>query len=418
MNESYISKMSRYENMCYELLERAREEYESHGFRHTKEECTYYQRAASLHYQMAGMSVGEERLYHQRKVREINDKIREIIMEVDPDFIKKLKEKKQKETVENNVKPNGTAGSKDKDKVDEEEVKGWFKDAPKHSFEDVSGMMDLKEQLRECIISFQHRKIEDYLKLKKVHSFFFIGPPGCGKTYIIEAFAHELIQENYKFLSLRGSDILSRYVGTAEKVVDRFFEEAQKNAPCIVFVDEIDGVCKNRSSANLPEYASTLTTAFLTGYNSINSSDKDIIFIGATNYPNQVDDAMLDRVELIRVPFPDDGARESAYARKFDGMIKLEEGFTYEEMSDKSVKFNYRDIDRLTDRLKKQIKKEVMEVYKEDQEAAIEAMQKGNFLLTRQLFDQVLSGFIPTPKDEIEKELDEWENRFNKGLNE
>ena len=60
--------------------------------------------------------------------------------------------------------------------------------------------------------------------MKQLHSYFFIGPPGCGKTYIIEAFAHELMDQNYKYLSLVGSDILSRFVGEAEKIITRLFE--------------------------------------------------------------------------------------------------------------------------------------------------------------------------------------------------
>ena len=144
-----------------------------------------------------------------------------------------------------------------------------------------------------------------------------------------------------------GSDILSRYVGEAEKIITRLFEEAEKNAPCIVFIDEVDGVCKNRSQPNLPEYAASLTTAFLTGYNRINSSDKPIIFIGATNYPNQVDNAMLDRVELVRVPFPDTDARESAFRRQFSKLITLEDGFTFEDIADATATYNFRDIDRL-----------------------------------------------------------------------
>ena len=122
------------------------------------------------------------------------------------------------------------------------------------------------------------------------------------------------MKSDYKYLKLCGADILSRFVGDGEKVVKRLFEEARDNAPCIVFVDEIDGVCKDRNLPNLPEYSRTLTTAFLEGYNSIiettlkseeNQEPKPIIFIGATNYPGLVDNAMMDRVELLRVPLPD-----------------------------------------------------------------------------------------------------------------
>lgn len=414
MEDSYIRKMNLKENICLELMQKAEEEYRRNQNRHTKQECAYLQQAANLRSELARMSIGEERAYQQRKLNELNRKITQVIMEVDPDFLTRYQENKKKEQQKNG----GVSGKKSDmavRNVPDDNAAAWFKEAPKHSFADVSGMYELKEQLKECIANAQMKKLESYLKMKKMHSYFFIGPPGCGKTYIIEAFAHELMDQDYTYLSLAGSDILSRYVGEAEKIVTRLFEEAENHAPCIVFIDEIDGVCKNRSLPNLPEYASSITTAFLTGYNRINSSDKDIIFIGATNYPNQVDDAMLDRVELVRVPFPDEDARKRAFSHQLKEMIQLEEGFTFEEIAQKTEKYNYRDIDRVVGRIKKEVLKQVLRQYPKEDEA-IEALKLGEFLLTRELFETIQKHFLPTPKDEIERELDEWEKRFKKGI--
>lgn len=415
MEDSYIKKMNMKENICMELMQKADEEYIKNNHQHTKQECAYLQQAATLRSELASMSIGEERAYQQRKLNELNRKITKVIMEVDPEFMKRYKENKQKEKHLKNGSGAGKADTGGKEKPMDESIASWFKEAPKHSFADVSGMHELKEQLKECIANAQLKNLEDYLKMKKLHSYFFIGPPGCGKTYIIEAFAHELMDKNYTYLSLAGSDILSRYVGEAEKIVTRLFEEAENHTPCIIFIDEIDGVCKNRSLPNLPEYAASITTAFLTGYNRINSSDKDIIFIGATNYPNQVDDAMLDRVELVRVPFPDLDARKRAFSHSLKEIISLEEDFSYDEMAEKTEKYNYRDIDRMVSRIKKEILKQVIHQYPGEQNA-IEALKAGKFLLTREMFDKIQEDFLPTPKDEIEKELDEWERRFKKGI--
>lgn len=415
MEDSYIKKMNMKENICMELMQKADEEYIKNNHQHTKQECAYLQQAATLRSELASMSIGEERAYQQRKLNELNRKITKVIMEVDPEFMKRYKENKQKEKHLKNGSGAGKADTGGKEKPLDESIASWFKEAPKHSFADVSGMHELKEQLKECIANAQLKNLEEYLKMKKLHSYFFIGPPGCGKTYIIEAFAHELMDKNYTYLSLAGSDILSRYVGEAEKIVTRLFEEAENHTPCIIFIDEIDGVCKNRSLPNLPEYAASITTAFLTGYNRINSSDKDIIFIGATNYPNQVDDAMLDRVELVRVPFPDLDARKRAFSHSLKEIISLEEDFSYDEMAEKTEKYNYRDIDRMVSRIKKEILKQVIHQYPGEQNA-IEALKAGKFLLTREMFDKIQEDFLPTPKDEIEKELDEWERRFKKGI--
>ena len=415
MEDSYIKKMNMKENICMELMQKADEEYIKNNHQHTKQECAYLQQAATLRSELASMSIGEERAYQQRKLNELNRKITKVIMEVDPEFMKRYKENKQKEKHLKNGSGAGKADTGGKEKPLDESIASWFKEAPKHSFADVSGMHELKEQLKECIANAQLKNLEDYLKMKKLHSYFFIGPPGCGKTYIIEAFAHELMDKNYTYLSLAGSDILSRYVGEAEKIVTRLFEEAENHTPCIIFIDEIDGVCKNRSLPNLPEYAASITTAFLTGYNRINSSDKDIIFIGATNYPNQVDDAMRDRVALVRVPFPDLDARKRAFSHSLKEIISLEEDFSYDEMAEKTEKYNYRDIDRMVSRIKKEILKQVIHQYPGEQNA-IEALKAGKFLLTREMFDEIQEDFLPTPKDEIEKELDEWERRFKKGI--
>lgn len=255
--------------------------------------------------------------------------------------------------------------------------------------------------------------------MENLHSYFFIGPPGCGKTYMIEAFAHELMDKNYAYLSVTGSDILSKYVGEAEKMVTKLFETAEKHVPCILFIDEIDGVCRNRSLPNLPEYASSITTSFLTAYNRINSSRnrEKIIFIGATNYPDRVDNAMLDRVELIRVPLPDEKARGFAFARKLSKRVQLAPGFTYEDMAGATKDYNYRDIDRLAVRVKEIIIEQVMEKF-QDEDRAIDALKSGKFCLSGEIFERAQSECLPTPKDDILRNLDEWEKKFRQGAEE
>ena len=280
-------------------------------------------------------------------------------------------------------------------------------------------MPELKQKLRNCINDSKLQEIREYLGLRKQKSYFFIGPPGCGKTYLIEAFAHELVNENYKYLSLVGSDILSKYVGDAEKTITRLFEVAEESAPCIVFIDEIDGVCKNRSLPNLPEYAASITTAFLTGYNRINASDKPILFIGATNYPNQVDNAMLDRVKLINVPLPDRAGRVLKFRRELGNRVWLTEGFTYEaigeitESDDEEKQYNYRDIERLCEELKEMVMDNAMQLY-QSQAAAIQALKTGAYGINRELFEKAREKCLPTPKKSIMKDLKEWQNQFER----
>lgn len=427
----YIYNMQRKENQCKVYISKADAEYEINGY-HTKEEGRLIQEAAKLQYEMAQISDGEERKYHQRRQRELTARMEEICRDVSPEiYMQIIEERKRKNQAASKFSGSGAgntrqgaggasgkgsapapSGKTGDEAVSDEKVAEWFQEAPSHSFADVAGMENLKNQLRECISDVRLSKIRSYMKLSPTHSFFFIGPPGCGKTYIIEAFAHELMEKDYKYLSLDGSNIISRYVGDAEKIIARLFEEAEKNAPCIVFIDEIDGVCRNRSD-DIPVWAASMTTAFLTAFNRMNSSDRQIIFMGATNYPNKVDNAMMDRVQLIRVPFPDAQARAHAFRLQFEDFLLTEEGFTYDEMSMLTDEYNYRDIDRLSERVKNLVIGDVMELYPEEEEA-VSAMRSGAYRLTRELFETAIAGYNPTPKDEIKAELKAWEDRFEK----
>ncbi|MBR2189809.1 MAG: ATP-binding protein [Eubacterium sp.] len=411
MSRDYIETMQRKENLCRAYLQKAEDAFQEQGA-HNADEGRYLQEAVKLQYEMAEISDGEERKFHQRRQKEIEARLKEVIRVVSPETYSRMQSKavQKNSGAEGNKAAAGTSssGSKGQGAVSDEQVSNWFKESPMHSFEAVAGMNDLKAQLKECIHDTRLTQIREYMKMRQLHSFLFIGPPGCGKTYIIEAFAHELMEKDYKYMSVDGSDILSKYVGDAEKIIARLFEEAENNAPCIIFIDEIDGVCKNRSIRDLPVWASNMTTAFLTAYNRINSSDKPVIFIGATNYPTQVDSAMMDRVEVIRVPFPDAEARTHAFRLKFEKVVKLEEGYTYADMAACTDTYNYRDIERLCDSIKNLVLNDVLEMYG-DETAAVDAMKSGSYVLTRELFDATQAGYTPSPKEAIIRELDAFE---------
>ena len=415
---NYVANMQLKESQCAAFERQAEDEFDRNGGKPSKEQCRLLQQAAYLRYEMARMSVGEERFYQQRRLKELNDQIKKIALVIDPDLARRMAEAAQKKDV---PKSSGSSSNNKSDTtktqsggVSSEEAAGWFKEAPKHSFEDVSGMTELKEQLRGCIQDLQIAELKDFLKMKKIHSFFFYGPPGCGKTYIIKAFAHELMDKDYKYMSLEGSDVLSKYVGDAEKIVAKVFEEAEKNAPCIIFFDEVDGVCKSRSLPDLPNYAASLTTSFLTGYNRIDESEKPIIFIGATNYPRQVDNAMLDRVELIRVPLPDASARGAKLERDLKKVLNLDSDLTFDYMAQETEQYNYRDLDRLVAKIKAMVVKDVMKKYGTEK-AALEALKSGQYRINKAFFDEARSNSLPTPKEDILAELDKWEEEIKRG---
>ena len=311
-------------------------------------------------------------------------------------------------------KSGGTKASQDD--LAQEMVDGWFKERPKHGFDAVAGMNELKEKLRTCIQDVAASSVNQYLGMDVVHSFFLYGPPGCGKTFITKAFVHELMGDQftyegqpYKYMFLSGGDVHQALVGKSEKVVERAFQEAMNHAPCILFMDEIDSVCRNRSQAYLPTHAMNTTTAFLNGYNSLMDSPKPVIFIGATNYPNMVDGAMLDRVELIKVPLPDLEVRTFTFEKALGGILKNEDGFTYADMAEETDNFSQRDCNRLLGMLKRAVKDELKPLYGEDAEAMVEAMKSGSYRFTRELFMNVLKQYRPSRKEDILRDLDKWD---------
>ena len=404
MESKFVSNFRKKETMSCNYQSQARELRVRNSNRPSEQECRLLQMAADLEYEMAQISIGSEQAKHEREKNRLDYEIMQI---------KKILSGGGRNDKDDSANKNGNSGGSNVEKKtsDEENLdrtaRTWYKEAPKHSFNDVSGMSELKQRLQSCVADTKAEELSDYLQIPQLNSYFFVGPPGCGKTYIIEAFAHELLEQDYKFLSLQGSDIISRYVGDAEKIVTRLFEEAEKNAPCIVFIDEIDSVCKNRSLPNLPEYAANITTSFLTGFNSIKNSDSKIIFIGATNYPQRVDSAMLDRVEVIEVPFPDLEARKYALEKKFKDIIKLEDGLTFVKMASDIDGYNYRDIDRITMHIKKDILKESLGVFK-NQFSAIGAMRSGNYRLANVKWNDTLSKFKPSPKRDIIDAIEKW----------
>ena len=415
MDDNYLYKMRRLENSYLDYVRTAADVRAGNKGAPSREECVWLQKAAACQSEMANLSVGEERRYHQRKLREISLQIQDIVRELDPDAFKSWEKSRSNKDADSSHETgssgNANKGTGNKTSEDESDTSDWFQDSPVHSFSDVAGMDAVKDTLMKCVNDTKTAKLRSYMKQPALHSFFFYGPPGCGKTYLIEAFVHELMEKDYRYLTLDGSRILSKYVGEAEKIVTRLFTLALENAPCIVFIDEIDGVCKNRSLPNLPEYASSITTSFLTGYNRLQSTEKPVIFIGATNYPEQVDSAMLDRVELIRIPLPDEESRKHLFMHEMKDIISLGEDLTWDYISKHTEGYNARDLKRLAGRLKGQIEKEVIHKYREE-ERAIQALKSGEFKLNGKLLNDALSEYHPAPKDNIMKALDEWESAF------
>lgn len=416
--DMYYRNMNRLNNEYHSLMDQAASVSLSNGGAPTRTEAKLYQRAAEICAQGAANSTQELQTQWMERQRECEQNIRRIVQALNPDILRRNRptvdgpvnrpveepitdgQSRKEKKSENEAKK----GKRSKnDVISEETIASWFKDPPKQTFQEVAGMEHLKKQMERIVLDIGNSELNTLLEMETVQSFFFYGLPGCGKTFLVEAFANELVSKyGFKYMSLSGSDIHESLVGVTEKIIERMFAEARKNAPCILFVDEIDGVCVNRNSPNLPAHVTSATNAFLTGFNNMSKAEEQIIFIGATNHPQNVDPAMLDRVEMIAVSLPDTDARANYFRMQLEHIIQLEEDFTYEEMAEECFNFSYRDLRKLTSRLKKEIKTCVGEIYGNDDQTAVEAIRNGAFRLQREAFLGVRDGYPLRPKNESE----------------
>lgn len=174
--------------------------------------------------------------------------------------------------------------------VGKSNAKLYVQDKTGVTFKDVAGQEESKESLRE-IVDFLHNP-EKYTKIgaKLPKGALLVGPPGTGKTLLAKAVAGEA---GVPFFSLSGSDFVEMFVGVGASRVRDLFKQAQQNAPCIIFIDELDAIGKSRDSrfGGNDEREQTLNQllAEMDGFDS----SKGIIILAATNRPEILDKALL-----------------------------------------------------------------------------------------------------------------------------
>ncbi len=179
------------------------------------------------------------------------------------------------------------------------------------SFADVGGMQSVKDEIGLKIIKpMLHPDLYKAYGKKIGGGILLYGPPGCGKTHIARATAGEI---KATFISVGISDILDSWLGKSERNMHRVFEVARQNAPCVVFIDEIDALGANRSHMR-NNAGSHVINQFLTEMDGIDANNEGLLIIGATNMPWHIDPAFrrpgrFDRT--IFVPPPDAEGRES-----------------------------------------------------------------------------------------------------------
>jgi transitional endoplasmic reticulum ATPase len=185
-------------------------------------------------------------------------------------------------------------------------------DIPEVTWFDIGGLEDVKQDLIEAVEwPITHRKIFKKAGIRPISGVLLYGPPGCGKTLLAKAIANET---KANLLTIKGPEVLSKWVGESEKTVRDMFKKARELSPTIIYFDEIEAISTTRGEMKGSPTHDTLITQLLTEMDGIESTE-GIVIVASTNRPDLVDSAFLrpGRIDkALYVPAPD-----------YEGRIKI-----------------------------------------------------------------------------------------------
>jgi len=215
---------------------------------------------------------------------------------------------------------------------------------PNVTWEDVGGLESLKEELREAVEwPLKYKDAYEYVDVSPPKGVLLYGPPGTGKTLIAKALA-KMTESN--FISIKGPELLSKWVGESEKGVREIFRKARQAAPCIIFFDEIDALVPRRGGGDSSHVTESVVSQILTEIDGLEELH-GVLIVGATNRLDMVDSALLrpgrfDRV--IEVPKPDAVGRKHIFEihtkkkplasdLNLDKLVEITDGYTGAEIA-------------------------------------------------------------------------------------
>lgn len=199
----------------------------------------------------------------------------------------------------------------DKDNGEESELSSEIagaivRETPNVKWDDVANLEEAKRALRESVILPMARPDLFTGARRPWKGILLFGPPGNGKTYLAKAVASEV---DATFFSVSAANLISKWLGESEKLVRELYEQARKEAPSIIFFDEVDSLASSRGQGE-NDAMRRVKTQLLQAIEGIGSGDELIVTIGATNLPWEIDAAMRRRFERrIIIGLPDEEAR-------------------------------------------------------------------------------------------------------------
>ena len=269
---------------------------------------------------------------------------------------------------------------------------------PDVTWDQVGGLEDVKEELREAVEwPLKYPDLFAQLNATPPKGLLLYGPPGTGKTLLAKAVAHE---SESNFISVKGPELLNKFVGESEKAVREVFRKARQASPCIIFFDEIDSVAPTRgSSLGDSHVTERVISQFLTEMDGLEEL-RNVIIIAATNRPDIIDSALLrpgrfDR--LLFVPPPDLEARKQIF-KIHTRKTPLAEDVNLDELARKTDGYTGADIASLANTGVMLALREHISKAKDPEDAKKRA--KG-LKVARRHFDEALQKIKPMSTEEL-----------------
>ncbi len=268
---------------------------------------------------------------------------------------------------------------------------------PQVSWEDVGGLKEIKDKLKDSV----ERPIDDPrsfidMGIEPPKGILLYGPPGTGKTLLAKAIANE---SNANFISIKGPEILSKWVGESEKAVREVFKKARQTAPSVVFLDELDALAPRRGDKGNDGTTERVVNQLLTSLDGIETST-NIVVLAATNRPDKIDEALLRAGRFdqkLSVPIPDRKARK-----------KIFEVHTKTMPLDSDVDLNY-----LIESTNDYVGADIEAVCRE---AGLNAIKEGSEKVKLKHFENALKEVRSSVDEEVLELYEEWGKEMEKSV--
>ena len=285
-----------------------------------------------------------------------------------------------------------------------------FVEVPDVSWADVGGLEDTKERLRETIQwPLEYPEVFEQMDMQSAKGVLLYGPPGTGKTLLAKAVANEA-QSN--FISIKGPELLNKFVGESEKGVREVFSKARENAPTVVFFDEIDSIASERGSGTTDSgVGERMVSQLLTELDGLEELE-DVVVIATTNRPDLIDAALLRPGRLdrhVHVPVPDEDARRAIFEVHTEHK-PLADDVDLDELARRTDGYVGADIEAVCREASMTASREfIHSVSREEVEESV-----GNVRVTMAHFEEALGEINPSVTEETRRRYDEIEQRFRR----